>query len=140
MTILHMLYISRILCTWYVLCTRQLYHFYSPQLFEANLETTFFFFLLSSPSDVLWKSRILCYFMFKRFLYVPNNDSEWFHGIWRCLVGVWWVLHYFVSQCHSLFFVIWMDSGFLVTFEAIFCSNNIWNFSHKIWPNVLGRI
>ena len=79
-------------------------HFYSPQSFEANLKTALFFFL--------------SFFFLKTFC--ENQRFLVFLSLlgraWACL----YILYLF------LYFVLYVWApAFLVTFEAIFCSNNI---------------
>ena len=92
----------------------------------ANLKTTlFFFFLLRKKvlKDFLWKSKMSCFFKFRWFVYVPNSCFEWLGC--ACL-GL-------VSRAFTMFkFVICLYFWFLVTFEAIFYSNNIWNLTFRI--------
>ena len=54
---------------------------------------------------------------------------------WACLgmLGrVWACLGFYVLY-------VWAPA-FLVTFEATFCSNNIWNFSFKWWEKFLWKV
>ena len=65
--------------------------------------------------DFAWFCVVLHGFKFRRFLNVPNRCSE-------CL-GI-------LGHAFAMFkFVICLYSSFLVTFEAIFCSNNNLNFT-----------
>ena len=101
-----------------------------PQSFEVNQNPTLFFFILLSSVRLF-----LCFESFYMFPWVVLTGFAWFlvvgHGfVWFCMVlhgSAWFcvVLHDFVFVIK---FVKCLDSWFLVTFEAIFSSNNIWNF------------
>ena len=109
--------------------------YYLPQSFEVNRNPTLFFFILLSSVRLF-----LCFKSFYMFPWVVLTGFAWFlvvgHGfVWFCMVlhgSAWFrvVLHDFVFVIK---FVKCLDSWFLVTFEAIFCSNNIWNFYRKYW-------
>ena len=99
--------------------------FYSPQSFEANLKTALFFFL--SFSETFCENQIFWVFKgLKGFHMFPI-------GAWACLgvLGRAWACLGVLGRawaCLSFYVLYVWAPAFLVTFEAIFCSNNIWNF------------
>ena len=88
-------------------------------------------FSLVQTSILLKTHRLYVFLRFSRFLYVLKSCSEQFCCMVLHSFAPWFgvspnfMWSYFARVLNSLH--VWTPT-FLVTFEAIFCSNNIWNF------------
>ena len=96
--------------------------FYSPQTFEANLNPSFFFFPFTKTFYENQKSCVI----------LVSGGSVWFLVNWCEACWSFYQLTSVLVVCVFLTIsLMCLGSWFLVTFEAIFYSINIWNIIWK---------